>query len=159
MVTVITVRHPLQPRSDNRHWLVHLPAQLLLNGMEFRPHPLGHCAPPDHKVAFRVPATIVGEPEERECFRFSFAALPTIGRCKASESDQPCLLRMNLQPKLRQPLPKVSQEPLGISLMLETGHEIISVANDNHVPSRHFLAPFLGPQIEDIVQIHVSRQR
>ena len=47
----------------------------------------------------------------------------------------------------------------GISLMLEAGHEIVSVANDNHVPVRHFLAPFLGPQIENVMQIHVGQQR
>ena len=44
----------------------------------------------------------------------------------------------------------------GISLMLEAGHEIVCVADDNHVPMRHFLAPFLGPQIENIMQIHVG---
>ena len=54
--------HPFQPRSDIRHWLMHLPAQLLLDGMEFRPHPLYQCASPDHKVTFRVRATVVREP-------------------------------------------------------------------------------------------------
>lgn len=55
---------------------------------------------------------------------------------------------MNLQPKFSQPLLKISQESHGISLVLETGHEIVSVADDDHVPLRHFLAPYLGPQIE-----------
>jgi hypothetical protein len=66
---------------------------------------------------------------------------------------------MNLQPKLSQPLLKISQESHGVSLVLETGHEIVSVADDDHVPLRYFLAPYLGPQIENLVQIHVSQQR
>src|SRR3954453_4612722 len=31
MITVIAVHHPFQPRSDLRHRLMHLPAQLLLD--------------------------------------------------------------------------------------------------------------------------------
>ena len=46
-----------------------------------------------------------------------------------------------------------------IGLMLETDDEIVSVADHNHVPMRHFLAPLLGPQIEDVVQVHVGQQR
>ena len=99
------------------------------------------------------------EPEERERFRFPLPALPAIRRREAPERDEPRLLRMDFQPKLRQPLLEVSQETHGIGLMLESGNEIVSVADDDHVPLRHFLAPYLGPQIENIVQIHVSQQR
>jgi hypothetical protein len=62
-------------------------------------------------------------------------------RRTASELDQPRLLWMNLQPKLRQTFHEISQKPLRIRLVLETGHEIIGVADDYHVPFRHFLAP------------------
>ena len=127
--------------------------------MQFRPHPLRRRVPPDHKMAFRVRATKVREPEERECFRFPLASLPPIRRRKASELDQPRLLRMNLQPELRQPLLKISQEPLSICPVLEAGDEIVSVANHNHVPLRDFLPPDLDPQIEHVVQVHVGQQR
>jgi len=50
--------NPFQPRTDIRHRLMHLPAQLLLDGMEFCPHSLYQCASPDHKVAFRVRAML-----------------------------------------------------------------------------------------------------
>ena len=127
--------------------------------MEFRPHPLYQCASPDHKVAFRVRATVVREPEERECFRFPFAAFPAIRRRKASERDQPRLLRMDLQPKLRQPLLKISQKPFSVRLMLKSGDEIVGVADNNHVTARDFLSPYLDPQVEDIVQVQISQQR
>src|SRR6266567_7725590 len=51
---------------------------------------------------------------------------------------------------------KFLQEPLSIRSVLKTKHKIVSVANDGHVPFRHFLAPGLGPQIEDIMQVHVG---
>jgi hypothetical protein len=45
--------------------------------------------------------------------------------------------------------------PFGI----ESKHKIISVADDNYVALRDFLAPGLDPQIEDIMQVHVGEQR
>src|SRR5580698_7032998 len=42
---------------------------------------------------------------------------------------------------------------------LRSWRTIVGVADDNHVPMRLFLAPLLGPQIEDVVQVHVGQQR
>lgn len=66
---------------------------------------------------------------------------------------------MDLQPELRQPFPKLSQEPLSFRPVLESDHEIIGVADHDHVPLRHFLAPDLCPQIENMMQVHVRQQR
>jgi len=114
MVSVIALDHAFQPRSHEHNRLMHLPAQFLLDGKEFGPQPLRRGAPPDHKVAPRVPATEVREPEEREGLRLPFSALLSIRRREAPELDQSRLLRMDLQSELRQPLLEVSQEPLGI---------------------------------------------
>jgi hypothetical protein len=99
------------------------------------------------------------EPEERECFRLSLPSLPTIRRRKAPELDQPCLLRMNLQPKLRQPLLKISQKPFGVRPLLKSGDEIVGVADHYHVALRDFLSPYLDPQVEYVVQVDVRQQR
>src|SRR5437867_3383204 len=94
VVSVVTLHHPFQPRPDERDRLMHLPAQLLLNHSELCPHPLCRRMPPDHKMASRVRATKVREPEERECFRLSLPSLPSSRRRKAPELDQPRFLRM-----------------------------------------------------------------
>jgi len=138
---------------------MHLPTQLLLDGKELSPQSLHRSAPPDHKMTLRVPTTVVGEPEEREGFRLPLFAFSSIRRREASELDQPRLLRMDLQTKLGQPLPKISQEPLCFRLVLKTGDEIVGVANDDDIAPRDFLPPDLHPQVEDIVQIHVGEQR
>ena len=57
-------------------------------------------------------------------FPVSLPSLPSFGRRKAPELDQPCLFRMNLQPELRQPLLKISQEALGIRPVLKSGDEV-----------------------------------
>ncbi len=75
------------------------------------------------------------------------------------EFDQPRLLRMQLQVELREPLPKVDKKPLRIGLMLETHNEIVSETHNNHITMRMPTSPPVGPQVEDIVQVHVSQQR
>ena len=102
-------------------------------------------ATPDHKVALRVPTTVVGEPEDRESLRLPLAALLSIGRCEAPELDQSRLLRMDLQTKLCQPFLKVAQESLRVRLVLKPGDEIVSVADDDDVATRDFLPPDLDP--------------
>ena len=64
-----------------------------------------------------------------------------------------------LQSELRQLFLKLTEEPFGIGPVLESGYQIVGVADHNHVPLRHFLAPHFNPQIEHIMQIHVGRQR
>src|SRR5260370_10104711 len=159
VVSVVTLHHPLQPRPDERDGLMHHPAQLLLYHSEFCPHPLCRRMPPDHKMASWVRATEVREPEERECFRLSLPSLPSVRRRKAPALDQPCLFRMNLHPKLRQPLLKISQQPFTVRPVLKSGDEIVGVADHNHVALREFFSPYLDPQVEHIVQVHVSQQR
>src|SRR5579859_4770634 len=109
-------------------------------------------------MALRVPTAIVGEPEEREGFRFALSALPSIRRREAPELDQSRLLRMDLQSKLRQPFLELPQEPLCICLVLKAGDEIVGVADDDNVAARDFLPPDLYPQVEDIMQVHVGEQ-
>ena len=66
---------------------------------------------------------------------------------------------MDLQPELRQPLPKLFQKPLRFRPVLESRYEIVGVADHYHLAFRHFLAPDLRPQIEDMMQVHVRQQR
>jgi hypothetical protein len=51
------------------------------------------------------------------------------------------------------------QETLGVRPVLETHHQIIGITDDNHVALRHFLAPGFDPQIEDVMQIDIRKQR
>ena len=42
--------------------------------------------------------------------------------------------------------------------MLEANHQIVSVADNDDFSARYFLAPYLDPQIEDIMQIHIGQK-
>jgi hypothetical protein len=50
MIAVVALHDPFQPLSHDAHRLMHLPAQLLLDGLELHPHPLGRRSPPYYKV-------------------------------------------------------------------------------------------------------------
>src|SRR4029450_8649204 len=106
---------------------------------------------PDNIVARGVPPTVVSKPQERERLRFSLSTLLPVRLGKAPKLNQPRLLRMKFQSELGQPFPKLSQEPLGVVLMLESQHEIVGIADDYHVAPGHFPAPDLCPQVEHIV--------
>ena len=75
------------------------------------------------------------------------------------ELDQPRLLRMQLQPELREPVAQIGQEPLGVLTMLKARHIVVGEPHENHVPARVPPPPLVGPQVEHVVQEHVREQR
>ena len=79
------------------------------------------------------------EAQEREGLWFSLATLLPVLSGEPPKPDQPG------------PFPKLSQEPFGFPSVLKAHHKIVGVAHDNHVALRHFLAPSLHPQIENVV--------
>ena len=66
---------------------------------------------------------------------------------------------MKLQTELGQALPEFFQESLGFRPVLETCHKIVGITDDNNFALRHFLAPGLHPQVENIVQVYIREQR
>jgi hypothetical protein len=73
MVLVIAQHHLFEPPPGGLNRLVHPSAQLLLDLLEFGPHPLSRRFPPNLKVALRVLSAIVREPKERERFELRLA--------------------------------------------------------------------------------------
>ena len=80
-------------------------------------------------------------------------------RRKAAELDQPGLLRMQRQRKLLQPLTHRVQEAPGVALVLEADDEVVGIPHDDHVARGLAPSPALGPEVEDVVQVDVGKQR
>ena len=140
--------------------IMHPALKLNLDGLELRNHSLFRSDAPDGE-GFGLVAlpTVVGEAQEVEGLRFPLATLlPVAGRI-APELDQSGLLRMEFQAELRQPFLELFKEPHGIRSVLEAQHKIVGIANDDDIALRHFPAPDISPQVEDVVQIHVGEQR
>ena len=75
------------------------------------------------------------------------------------ELDQPRLLSVQLQRELRESFAQINPEPLRVIPVLETHHEVISETHDHDITARPPGPPLVSPEIEDIVQVDVRKQR
>jgi hypothetical protein len=159
MVLIETLCNAPQPCPDLIERFVHPEAQRLLNLLQLCHHPLIRRLAPDHEQAPWTSPTLVGESKKRERLRFLLAPLAPVHGRKPAELQQPRLFRVKLQAELRQPFPKLFQEPLGIRFALKPHHQIVRVADNNHLPARHFPPPCFHPKVENVVKIHIGQQR
>jgi hypothetical protein len=97
--------------------------------------------------------------KELEGFRFGASAPLAVLRRKAPELNQAGLIRMKRQRELPQPIAHRVPEAAGVSLMLETDDEVVSVPDHDHVARGFAPSPALGSEVEDIVEIDVREQR
>jgi hypothetical protein len=116
-----------------------------LNGFELRNHPLLRRNPPDDEWSCCELPTEMCKAKKREGLWFTFATPLTSSRSEPPEFDQSCLVRMQFQTELCEPLSKFFQEPLCFCPVLKAHHQIVGVTDDNHVAPRHFLAPGFDP--------------
>src|SRR5882724_12520051 len=86
-----------QPFSLYGDGLVHAPSQLLLDGLQLRPHAVASRLPFDQELASPRLATDEGEAEEVEGLRLAEPAPLAVFFRRASELDQPGLLRVQRQ--------------------------------------------------------------
>jgi hypothetical protein len=118
VVSIEALQNAPQPSPDLWQRLVHPAAQRQLILLQLGHHPLIRRLPPDHEPALRTGATVVDKSEESERLRFLIPTLaPVLGR-EPAELQQPRLLRMEFQPKLRQPLPELLEEQFRIGAVL-----------------------------------------
>ena len=142
VVLKVASHHRPQPLAGLARRRVHPHPKLLLNLQQLRAHPLPHRPATNHKApALPVDLAYMREPQKVEGFRLTFPTASPVCYRPASELDQPRLVRMQLQPELRQPFPEFLQKPLGLASMLESQHEIIRVPHENYPAVRRLFPP------------------
>src|SRR5262245_25690287 len=99
------------------------------------------------------------EAQELEGFRFSEPALRSSGHRMAAKLDQAGLFRMQRQRELLQPFTHRVPEAPGVTFMLETDDEIVSISHNDHVTRGLVPSPAFSPEIEGIVQVDIRKQR
>ena len=138
---------------------MHLPPQLLLDFLELGPHAVPPGFPLEQKFAPAAVAADMGEPQEIESFRFTKPAPFAVRRSIAAELDQAGLVWMELQSELLEPRSHRIEKTASVVLMLETQHQIIGIAHDNHVAGSLAPSPAFGPEIESVVQVDIGEER
>ena len=76
----------------------------------------------------------------------------------AAKLQQSSLVRMKRKRELLKPHTHCFPEAPRIGFVLEADNDIIRKPQDNDVASSFIASPPLGPEIEDVVQVHVSEQ-
>ena len=138
---------------------VHLPPQLLLDFLELGPHAVPPGFPLEQKFAPAAAAADMGEPQEIEGLRFAEPAPLAPCRSKAAELDQAGFVRMELQSELLEPRSHRIEKTASVVFILKAQHQIVGVAHDDHVAGSLAPSPAFGPEVEDVVQVDVGKQR
>ena len=127
---------------------------------QLRSHPFAHRCPSKHETAAASPGrAVMRESEKIERLRLPKASSLTACYCMPSELDEPRLIGMKTEPKLRKASREVREEPLRVLRMLEADDRIVRIADDDHLTRRLALAPPADPQVIDIVEVDVSEER
>ena len=77
----------------------------------------------------------------------------------AAEFQQAGLLPVKLKRELLEPLSHRVPKVLRIGFMLETHNDVVSISHDDHIAGGFAPPPLLRPEIENVVQVDVSKQR
>src|SRR6266699_4966494 len=107
---------------------MHAPPQFILDRPQRRPHAIPPGLPFEQEFAPAGFAADEGEAQEVEGLRLAEPSLLAVSCRKASELDEPGLLRVKRQRKLLQPLAHLIQEAPAVSLVLESDDEVVGVA-------------------------------
>src|SRR6056297_1433899 len=99
------------------------------------------------------------EAEKVERFGSAFSACLAVSVRSATEFDQACLIFVKLQTELRESLPEFVQTTLRFVFAFKADHKVISVSNYDDFAACPSLSPHAYPQIENVVQEHVGKQR
>jgi len=66
---------------------------------------------------------------------------------------------VQFQPEPDKPAAQLVPEPLGVLPVLEPDDEVVREPDDDHITVRVPAPPPVGPQVQDVVQVHVREQR
>jgi len=133
--------------------------QLLLGSLELHPHAVPPGFPLEQKRAPAAAAEDKGKTQKIEGFRLAEPAPFAFRRSEAAKGDQAGLVRMQVQRKLLEPPSHRIEETASVVFMLKAQHQIIGIAQDDHVAGSLAPSPACGPEVENVVEVDVGKQR
>ena len=153
VVGEVTSHHACEPSPLIRDGQMPASPELVVDLLELGPHPFGDGVAPEPETPVLALPTDVGEAQEVEGFR------PAKSPCRSSlggeppELDEPGLVRMQFQAKLREPLTKIVQEPPGVTGVLEPHDEVIGEPHHDHIAAGVPVPPLSDPSVEHVVEV------
>jgi len=160
VISAMAFYYRLEPLANFWHRVVHPLSQLKLYLLELGPHFLflGLTFYREHSIAPLLSANM-RKAQKIKCLRFFLALLPCIGNRIRTKFNNLGLIWMQRQRKRSESLCKLLSEGLSILSLLKTNDYIVSPSYYDHITPGLLLPPCLGPQIKDIMQIHIGQKR
>lgn len=151
--------HRLQPPALLGNGIVHAATQLRLDLLKRRPHAVAPCLAVEQERSTPGLAADERESKKSESLRSTCATpLSAFGRV-TTELQQARLLPVQFESKLFEPRSHRIPEAPRIGLTLEAGHDIVGIPHEDHLSGGLAPPPLLSPEIEDVVQVDVGKQR
>src|SRR5262249_2365451 len=113
---------------------------------------------PNPKVAFPIACAVQREAQKVDRFRTFPATLARVLLRKATKFDELGLPRFQGQAKLPQSLTQYVLDAKSILAILKTQHKGVDVSHQIGLAPQPRLDHALKPQIEHVVQIHITQQ-
>src|SRR4051794_23761602 len=146
MVVEVPLHHTAQPLALPRDRLMTPTRQFLLHLFQLGSEPLGRRLPLHDKPSLlERPPTDVSEAQEGEGLWLAIPSLPSVLGGEPPEFDQSRFLGVQGQAELLKPFPQFSEEPFGLTAVLEPNDKIIGVAHDDQVACGGLGPPLLDP--------------
>jgi len=160
MIIHVALHHLAEPSGHVGDAVMQLIAQLLFNDLEFSPKALGNGLASDNE-AFPVTGstTDMCETQEIEGLRLTHTqATPTefgIG----AEFDQARFIRVKGEAESSETFLEVLQESFRFLAMLESQDVVVRISDNDNIPRCMTAPPLLYPQVQDVMKIHIGKQR
>jgi hypothetical protein len=155
----VASHYTAQPTTQYWDRLVPTAFQFVFDLHERHPHPFGDRDTLELETSVPARPADKRKPQKIERLRLTLTTVGAVVGGEPPELDQPRLIRVQLQPKLRHTPTKIDKEPLRIRPVLEAADKIIREAHDDHLTASVMPPPPIGPQIKNVVQVHISQQR
>jgi hypothetical protein len=159
MVVEPPLHHGSKPAADLAHHPVHTFRQLQFDGLQSGPHTLGDGFAFDDERPVLARSAVVRKAQEVERLRPPLAPFLASFRRITAEFDETGFVRMKLEAELLESFPQFAEKAFGVTAVLESHDEIVGVADHDYRPARVTAPPLVCPQIEDVVQEHVRKER
>jgi hypothetical protein len=154
VVADVTTDNRVQPLALCGDGFVHPSLKFGFHLVQFRLQPLAYRLP-QHRIpsiAFLLHADM-RKAEKVERFWFPFSTPPPLVDCERTKFQQPRLLGMQFQVKLPHSFREFRPKLIGIRFLLESQHDIVSKAHDDHIPVSMLPSPCLDPQVEYVMNV------
>ena len=158
VISEVSTHYRLQPLAYFGDGCMHAPLKLGFHLVQLRLQSLAYRLP-QHRKPSITPLLYADmrKAQEVERLRFPFSTpLPLVDRVR-TELQKSRLLGMQFQVELPHSFGEFRPKLIGIRFAVEAHHDVVSESHDDEIAVRSFPTPRLGPQIENVVQVHVCK--